>query len=152
MRRALEEAEAARDTLFADSRLTRDDAGLKAGPADALASSSPGERLWANVRRVVPLSFSPSPASLRLARLLSALQSLESPPVRVQATRAVPSLLRFKRLRIRRGALRVLFVSRDDGFDSALVHHRDVVRHHARAYRDLRERRGMPILRGGAVV
>lgn len=53
MRRALEEAEAARDTLFADSRLTRDDAGLKAGPADALASSSPGERLWANVRRVV---------------------------------------------------------------------------------------------------
>jgi hypothetical protein len=53
MRRALEEAEAARETLFADSRLTRDDAGLKAGPADALASSSPGERLWANVRRVV---------------------------------------------------------------------------------------------------
>jgi hypothetical protein len=53
MRRALEEAEAARDTLFADSRLTRDDAGLKAGPADALASTSPGERLWANVRRVV---------------------------------------------------------------------------------------------------
>ena len=53
MRRALEEAEAARETLFADSRLTRDDAGLKAGPADALASTSPGERLWANVRRVV---------------------------------------------------------------------------------------------------
>uniref|UniRef100_A0A7S0D2P4 sn-1-specific diacylglycerol lipase n=1 Tax=Micromonas pusilla TaxID=38833 RepID=A0A7S0D2P4_MICPS len=53
MRRALEEAEAARETLFADSRLTRDAAGLKAGPADALASTSPGERLWANVRRVV---------------------------------------------------------------------------------------------------
>ena len=56
LRRALEEAEAARDTR---SRLGRDAAGLAAGPgpgpgpADALASSSPGERLWANVRRVV---------------------------------------------------------------------------------------------------